>query len=180
MDPETPQGQEFRSAWEEALGEYDVPRELPVAERQNATKKLQLPHLKEINDELAKRKRSPWYAAFGGPANLRKLAQASGRLTEYDLIYKHWSSIVHGGNADVSLVRVGDTEATFRLIRDPLGLPKTASFAVTFILRCTKIMVGYYRPGESLGGWYEREVKGPWDRLKGVESRLEYRRRPES
>ena len=182
LDPETGPGREFRASWEGEMAQhlrtYDLDEGATRQSRQNLSTLLKSPHLKEISEELSKGPNKPWYFAFGGPPNLRELARALGRVVEYDIQYRRWSSAVHGSDADLYLVETGMDQGSFRVIRDPQSLARASWWAVGLLLRTTRLMLDVYRTGESLQKWYLEDVRAPWDRLAEMESRIDYRPAP--
>lgn len=178
LDPSTPSGMEFEAAWRDQFGHYDIPLDILESQRANLKSILGLPTLADFNAELSKRSKSPWYAAYGGPANLRDLASILGRLAEYETLYRYWSSAVHGANADLYMVTIAGRGASFRLVRDPEGLPQAASFALSILLRCTGLMIENYRAGEFTTSWYTDEIKEGWEELTKMKIETKYLPRP--
>jgi len=189
VDPDTKSGQEFWAAWVSQIGEaIELPPDLLRGAKDSIRRRLALPHLQEANEELDRLSRSnrkpsprrkvPWFAAYGGPSNRRELARILKRLAEYDRLYRYWSSVVHGEDADLYLITLADYRGAFRPVRDPKDLPRIASLAVALMLRATRSMVTFYRPGEDLAPWYKREIQGPWKQLQAM--RIEIRYRPKA
>jgi hypothetical protein len=182
LDPETGSGKEFKASWEGEMAEhmriYDIAEGATLELRTNLESHLQSGPFTLINEELSRNPKRPWYSAFEGPANLRELARALGRLVEYDLQYRRWSSAVHGSDADLYLVGNGKDQGYFRVIRDPQDLARAAWWAVGLLLRTTRTMIDSYRPGEKLQNWYLGDVREAWNRLAEMESRIDYRPAP--
>lgn len=108
------------------------------------------------------RKRKPnWYSLYGGPSNLKELAKHLRRGAQYDILYRHWSSITHAGDLSNFLTQTKGGSPAFHPIRNSKEIRQVSSLASTFIIDATKQMVGKFRSGEnsSLGKWYVNEIR---------------------
>ena len=130
---------------------------------------LKKPHLAGVAAEFQKSKkangkRPEWYSLFGGPQNLRKLAESVGRLSEYDFLYRYWSNFAHAHNlAHVTFLKSG--KAGEHSLRFPGELRQVALMGINIQLRATRVLLQHYRPGESVSAWYQRDVKPKLDVL---------------
>jgi len=169
MDPSTDRGKAFQKA----LGahEYEAMQNLPLppqAEVQemitNWQDFLAKPHIQPIEAEFQRckkeRKRRPnWYQLFGGPGrSLYALAHHLKRGVDYEVLYRHWSSIAHAH--DLSRFITGPTEgdSAIRRLRDPSEIKEATRHAALYILEATRLILGRFRPGEDIARWYTREV----------------------
>jgi hypothetical protein len=163
LDQSTTRGKEFQRA----LKQDKTVREIPilshtrvsqaVANLQDLLAKPQLAVIDRDFGQLAWPKR--WHRLYGGPNNIRELAQRVGRPAQYDFLYRYWSRVTHGHDFAPFLARTTDGQGAIRGIRDPSDLKTAASFAATFMLGATRVLIGKFRPGEDTRTWYEREVR---------------------
>jgi hypothetical protein len=109
-----------------------------------------------------------WYTLFSGPKNIRELSRYSNHLSEYDLLYRGWSNVIHAGDLTHFLTKTNNNLPGFKTIRNHEDLGQVAKFASTFLIDATKLMINKYRHGEnqSFGAWYMREIRKPYLSLK--------------
>ena len=102
-----------------------------------------------------------WYSLFSGLGNLRELSIYLNRWSEYDLLYRYWSNIVHVGDLSYFLSRTKTGSPAFKVIRNFEELAQVAKFAASFILDATRLILSRYRSGEekSLARWYLNEIR---------------------
>jgi hypothetical protein len=121
---------------------------------------------KDIEVEYGRRKKRPnWYALFGGPNDLRGLAQHLKRDSQYDFLYRLWSTTSHAQDFSPFIARTLRGESGIRGLRDPSQLRDVASFSATFLLEATRIVLKKFRPGENIASWYEAEVRDNYMRI---------------
>jgi hypothetical protein len=155
---------------------------LPQQHNQQVIDKIQLelakPHFQEIQAEyetVKKRaKRKPeWYRLFGGPSNLRDLANHLDQLGRYMILYPQWSSISHAH--DAARFAPGTTitgDFMVRHLRQSRDIPFVVGYAATFMLHATRLVLRKFRPGEEqhLADWYKKEVQERFRELTGANS----------
>lgn len=171
FDPSTSKGQEFKRLLDqdETLASVKMP---PSSEVQKAIKNLQSiiskPHLKDVEKEYSSyRKAQHWYRLFDGPSDLRALAVHLKHGAHYDVLYRLWSTTAHGQDL-LPVDRTGKGQAAIGKIRNPkeMEMKKVASFASSFIIKATRLILGKLRQGEpNLDKWYIQEVRDRYWRL---------------
>lgn len=114
----------------------------------------------EIQAEFAKFKREPrWYQLFGGPANLHDLADHLLRPAQYDVLYRQWSLASHALDFFPFLAPAPPGEKAVRGLRDIAATNEVTTFAATFLIDATRLLIGKFHPGETWGNWYLREIR---------------------
>ena len=163
VDDPNQAGREFHDAWETQFGAIAPLEPSPdqtKRERDYYLKSLSAARLGPIQIELDRHPtRAPWFQAFDGPPNLRELCRRLGKLVEYDTVYRSLSMLSHGFDAEEYITVVADGKASVRLVRDPRDLPEVALLACFTQLGATRLLLSFYRGGEQLQSWYQREVK---------------------
>lgn len=106
-----------------------------------------------------KRKYPKWFSLFGGPSNLRELARNLKSEGQYLTLYGQWSRVSHAEDYARFDRRDASADPTVRLIRDSSQMIEIAWFAASFMLRATRLVLGKFRPSESMAAWYLRDVK---------------------
>ncbi len=161
---------EFQRAWKKEFG-TDL-TEPPDLERdiKNMESMLALPHLHDMAVEYKQNKavtkrRPQWYALFGGPKNLRLLAEHVDRKAEYIWLYKQWSIVSHAGSASPFLASFSNGAPAFKGMRSPGDIPHLAQVAMLLMLRATKQILRRYRSDEDIGPWYRREIEPGFNRI---------------
>ncbi len=128
---------------------------------------LALPQMSEVEAEYTrlrgpKNRHPEWYELWGGPHNLRDLAEHLKKLGMYDLLYRRWSRVSHAHDFEVFLKGTNEG-AVMRPLRDPGAVAEdvreVAQFASSFMLDATRRLLKRFRPREDLGPWYVREVR---------------------
>ena len=178
--PSTARGRAFRKARSEdkTTRDFEWWRFPDPTEVQGAIANLQRllarSQFQPIEAEFARckrrRKRRPyWYQLFGGPPNLRELAKSVNRHAQYDMLYRHWSTIAHAHDFSRFLTRTDKDEPAIKGLRDHSSLKGTAVFAAHFILDATRVVLGKFRPGEetAFAKWYVTEVRERFCLLTG-------------
>lgn len=115
-----------------------------VAERNRLLKKNPFPH---------------WYTSFGGPTNLRQLAERLKREAQYIVLYKQFSAISHGQNLARFVKRAASKDPLVRLLRDPGDFTQVAMFAITFAVRCTRLLSNRLNEDQHVNQWYIQEIQ---------------------
>jgi hypothetical protein len=109
-----------------------------------------------------KRKHFPnWYSLFEGPGNLRELASFLNRISEYDFLYRYWSSIAHAEALSNLLTRTTSGSPAFKVFRSNKELGQVSKMASTYIIDSTRLIIDKYRHGEnqSFATWYLKEIR---------------------
>jgi hypothetical protein len=176
VDPTTSGGIDFGKAW--VLENKDAAPSHPDAPKgiANLQSFLAEPYMVPIEKEYQRVKKGSrgaphWYSLFGGPANLRKLAEQLERVTEYDALYRIWSRVAHAG--DASSIAAASHGDTFHRIRYPADINLIAVLAFEFMIQATKLMSEKFRPeAASISTWYQEEVKPRFDQLLALRVRV--------
>jgi hypothetical protein len=171
IDPSTDRGKAFQKSLR--AHEYEAMQNLPLPPQAEVQKRianlqdfLAKPHIQPIEAEFQRckkehKRRPNWYELFGGPGRtLYRLAHHLKRGVDYEILYRHWSSIAHAH--DLSRFITGPTEgdsAIIRRLRDPSEIKEVTRHAALYILEATRLILGKFRPEESISGWYTREVR---------------------
>jgi len=172
-DPNTSQGKEFQKHIANDIWGTDLP--LPSIDevkewQSNYGTLLNDPQFQDIQNEYRRikrnRKRRPnWYNLFGGPSNLRQLAIDLDRGGQYEVLYRSWSRITHGIDISRFLGKDSEGEHAIKALRDPNRIKTTTILSSAFIVTATSKMLEKFRPGETWGDWYGREVRPLMNRL---------------
>jgi hypothetical protein len=161
--PTTPRGQDFLEAIEQdkTIREFpSLPAEEVEAGIENLRKLLSRDQFDEIQREFDEIGGFPkWYSLFGGPRNLRELAQQLRLNTQYDVLYRQWSMATHAQDFSPFIARGVDGERGIRGLRDVEPTKHVATFAVVFLLNATRLLINKFHPGEPWGNWYMKEVR---------------------
>ena len=109
------------------------------------------PKFAKINDDIhkarGKKKFDPaWYVPLG-QRNLRTLAHAVGKPSQYVLFYAGASEVMHTSSYERH-VRIGDGELTFQPIRSLEEFESVFRPSVIFALSTFRRILKEYRPGE--------------------------------
>ena len=178
MDPNTREGKhrKERITADKYVGDVRIP-DIPGIEAGIANLEgiLQKPGWREADveyGELKKRlgRRPSWYQLYGGPQNLERLATHVGGPACYDILYREWSEMTHVEGSIYQLFMTGEeVEPVMRRVRDPSEFDTVVALAVTFALRATRLILGFFRAEElpAFGSWYVREVRETFLRFLG-------------
>lgn len=128
---------------------------------------LSQPLLKTIDYEFqmlrGKKKRDPEWYELDGMKSIRQIAEAVGRLAEYECFYSKGSQVTHTGNyRDHVLFK--DDQIRFKPIRHLEPANMLLNFAVPVALGTYKRVLLKYRPGEiaALTQKYRDEWRDPF------------------
>jgi Family of unknown function (DUF5677) len=180
LDPTTARGRDFAEVWNKEMpGDAATHPDVPAAS-DNLRTLLARPHMAPIETEYQShltdkrgrpRRGAPrWHTLFGGPANLRALAQTLERQTEYDALYGVWSRIAHGSDLESYIAKSPSGSSGYKSLRYPKELKTTTSLALTFLIRTLRLALNHYRHGEpNIDRWYREEVQPAWHRLASTE-----------
>lgn len=147
------------------------------------TEFLQREQLTPIRHEVERlrkqKKRRSWHSLFDGPANFEAICRGLNRTAEYEVLYRRWSAHAHAEDVLRLLAPKASGEAPgWKEIRSPEIINEIAHYSALFLLRGLGLMIGHYREGERLDGWYHREVKSDLDRLREMDVNVIYRPYP--
>jgi hypothetical protein len=136
----------------------------PAGAMTNLERLLNKPGYKEAAEEyermsnLKPKPRRPrhWYAKYDGPGNIEALAGKVGRPMHYEIVYRLWSSPVHGANAGQRVMKSGG----IRAMRQASTLPTVALHASMLMLAAMNQFGNFYRPEEERARalWYRDEI----------------------
>ena len=171
IDPSTDRGKAFQKPLRDH--EYEAMQNVPLPPQAEVQKRitnwrdfLAKPHIRPIEVEFqkckgkGKRKRRPnWYKLFGGPGSLFELAHHLKRGVDYEVLYRHWSSIAHAHDLSRFITVTTEGEAAIRGLRDPSKIKEVTRQATLYIFEATRLILGRFRPGENIDEWYTREVR---------------------
>lgn len=159
----TSRGQQFLESIEQDRTITDFP--MPPPEQvesaiENLHQLLSRDQFTEIQSQFASEGAfTRWYSLFGGPNNLRDLARHLNLHAQYDVLYRQWSLATHAQDFSPFLGTGIDGERGIRGLRDVEPTKEVATFAVTFLLNATRLLINKFHPGEPWGNWYMREVQ---------------------
>lgn len=168
LDTSHQRGKEFLAALkEEGIDNLDSQSPPDIAKAvQNLQSLLNNPNYKIAEGEYQKLKRTgkrrvDWYRLFNGPSNLRELAKHLNRWSEYDMLYRYWSNIVHVSDLSHFLTKTETGSPAFKVLRNHEDLGQVAKMACTFTIDATRLMLNKYRSGEaaSFKRWYISEIR---------------------
>lgn len=122
----------------------------------------------EYEKTTTRRRRDvPWYAFRGGPGNIRQLAIHLRRASQYEVLYRDWSEVVHPEGL-TRWVRTGSgSPPMVRSLRDPKDLAHVAFFAAAFISEAIDIVVRWFIPDRAHEDWIDADTKVAFERLRG-------------
>ena len=162
LDPSTARGRDSKRLFDSDSVVSKIPLP-PAGDVQKVIANLQSmlskPHIQPIEIEYRKHGRPEWYELYGGPANLRVLAEHLQRGGEYEILYRQWSTNAHAQDFLPFLARTSTGDSSIRRLRDTGPLKQIASFASTFVLGATRRVLAKYRPGEDFATWYMQEIQ---------------------
>jgi hypothetical protein len=174
LDPLTNKGQEAKRLFDDDKSMASM--RTPIASsadvqkaKANLQTMLAKPHLQPIETEYNKYKKPEWYKLFGGPNDLRTLAQRLRRGGQYEVLYRSWSTTAHAQDFLPFMDRADKGEPAIKRLRDPNQLREIASFAATFLLDATRLILNKLRSGEDLAPWYKRDVQQGYRAITGTD-----------
>lgn len=100
-----------------------------------------------------------WYSSFGGPSNLRALSKHLNREAQYLVLYKHFSGVAHGQNLSRFIRRAASPDPLVRLLRDSSEFRQLADYAISFALRCTRLLSKQQNEEAQYAKWYTEEIR---------------------
>jgi hypothetical protein len=156
-------GKEFQASIKKDKWIQDLPT-LPQDQVHKAIDNLQKlvrrDQFSDIEKEYRTFEKPPhWYRLFGGPASIQQLAYKLNRHSQYDYLYRNWSTIAHAHDFSKFIAVDSAGESGIRGIRDVGPLQEVSMFAAEIILEATRRMLLEFRPGEDYARYYEAEVR---------------------
>jgi hypothetical protein len=133
---------------------------------------LKKPQYAEANREYDKLlnkniRNPPWFSFYGGPLNLRRLAQHLNQDKTYDILYPRWSRITPIRNSAQLKLLLENGTHVLGPIRDSFDLDRVAFQSLAILIETTFWILREYRAGEmaSHWKWFESEIR---QRLEGL------------
>jgi len=187
LDSSTQKGQEAKKLFDrDKVMTASTMKFAPISDIQKAKANLQAvltkPNIQPIEIEYLEQIKSKknnniqWYSLFGGPGKFRDLAQQLQRGGFYEILYRQWSTSVHGEDFSSFLDNTNKGNPAIRRLRDPAQIRDIANFASVFLLEATRLIIKKLRPGEDLATWYKREIQKNFLRLSRKEPNTSRRR----
>lgn len=165
------EGQEFLTAIEEDRTVRDfpsLPQDKITAAIANLESFLSRDQFREIQEECGRfRRELNWYQLFGGPSNLRELARHLGRPAQYEVLYRQWSTISHAEDFFPFIAPASPGKTGIRGIRDVAATNEVTTFAASFLIHATRLLINKFHPGETWVNWYIREVRDSYLKTAG-------------
>ena len=173
FDSDTPRGSDFQADWEadEARGKMEEYNHTAIKQHakksilnlQNLLKKktyIQAEQEYQKVKQLLHRK-PEWYQLFGGPPNLRVLAERLNYRARYDLLYRSWSNIAHAVDISRFITKTQDGKGAIKPLRNIDELATVAGFAAWVMLEAKTLVLNKFHPGEesSVKKWYLSEIR---------------------
>ena len=167
IDPGTEMGKQFRAELEgspiqSVLG--DKGDNLP--QRRDNIKDTLEKNYPDVEEEYQKIKRSnsgrfSWYEMYGGPNNIRELADEVDMEGWYRLLYNEWSRTSHARDVvDRPLFTSGE-ESYMKSLRTPTRISPVVVNGTNLCLIACEDVIEYLVPGrrETFEKWYMREIR---------------------
>jgi hypothetical protein len=168
LDPSTAKGAQFARSFEKDQFAFDIswlpPAEVQAAQA-NLRSLLEKPHLRPVEAEFNKHRKPNWYQLFGGPKHLYALAEHLNKGAQYEFLYRPWSRTAHAQDLLPFLDRTANGKQTIGKLRDPGKIREVSSFASSFMLYATRLVLVKLRPGEDWSRWYMREVQARYSSI---------------
>lgn len=134
---------------------------------------LAQPALQAIDQEFTtakkKRKHDPEWYELDGLTSIRKVAEAVGRLPEYEFFYSKGSQVTHTGSYK-DHVRFADGQVTLKPIRHLADVNMLLNFIVSLSIGTYMKVLKLYRPGEvtAFGKKYIEDWRDPFQNVVSV------------
>lgn len=134
---------------------------------------LMQPELGAIDQEFTvakgKRKHDPAWYELDGLTSIRKVAQAVGRLPEYEFFYSKGSQVTHTGSYK-DHVHFADGQVRFKPIRHLADINMLLNFIVSLSMGTYVAVLKMYRPGEltAFRQKYIEDWRGPFQNVVSV------------
>lgn len=167
LDDSTVQGRQFKSAMAHDRMNSDLQFERPqkgkVEQEEERLRKSDYysKHVEEYKRTKQRLNRKPyWYSLYDGPRNIPALAEEVELSAFYEILYRLWSSSVHGTNL-MKRILVEDGSISILPLRTADENSDVTHNAISIAFFCFLSFLKHYRPdkeGELLE-WYVREIR---------------------
>jgi len=170
-DPDDQLYKEFRKKLKgsKMFGNRELP-DFPLIKEEIVKKReiLKKPRYIESQREFLcfKRKegRAPrwWFSLHNGPRDIEELAEHLGRLDAYIILYKQWSSVVHGIDIIRGKISIDESgRVAVWQIRSPRDAQTITQLAVSFALTNIRNFVDQFIPNkkQEVSKWYVKEIR---------------------
>ena len=108
-------------------------------------------------------KRNPnWFSLYGGPCDIKQLAERLGHSGMYEILYRVFSATTHGIDVvDHKISQMDNGLTGIVQIRFALHAQNVTSLAISFALSLFRIMIKFHKPDYKikLEEWYVREMR---------------------
>jgi hypothetical protein len=135
------------------------------------------PAFAKVNAEFDKPKaRKEWFSIYRGPTSIRDLAVHLKRGGSYEFMYRHWSNSVHAGDC-LTKVRERNGQKSMKPIRHPEDLPSTVSYAVSFCVLLSRMLVNEYGSEQQkleFGHAYADRIRSRYMALPGQRLKIDW------
>jgi len=155
--------------------------EIPDDYLDNLKKSLDKPEYAEIFEEYKrlgeKRRHVEWYSLYGGPTNIRELAEHLNQRTIYDSLYRSWSKQSHAVSPDHLTMTLENGQSVLGPIRYPMNIVHTSNFALGILLQSEIAMINRFLSGDlrQFNRWYSTEIQRKHIELwKGEKAHLKW------
>ena len=169
FSPSAPPDRSVRRTLEEHKSEAMRALEVkdPAQDIENLENFLAQPHIQPVEKLFQEHRRWKWYQILDSSlCHLRALTRYLRREVEYLVLYKQWSSVSHAHDLSRFLARSSDGDPGFKSLRDPSTMRVVTSYAASFMLGTTRLVLGKFRPGEDLSQWYTTKVRERYRALR--------------
>lgn len=113
---------------------------------------------KEANAEYDKLKNPHWYALYGGPKNIREMAERQGRIMLYEIFYRTLSQNIHNTDIFNNKVSVNQSDNLMYLLhfRNPHEAAKVIKDTINFLFLTNYIFLEKLFPADFISflQWY--------------------------
>ena len=100
-----------------------------------------------------------WFQLFGGPSSIQQLAYRLAHHSQYDFLYRQWSTVAHAHDFSQFLAVAATGESGIRGIRDVTPMQQVSRFAATFMVEATRRILLEFCPREPFADYYNAELR---------------------
>lgn len=159
-DPNSQTGKQVRSQIKGELlaDSFDHPTRDIAAEIVALQNMIAIPRYAAVKAEYEQSKPKHWYAMWGGPGNIERLAAELSRAGHYEVMYRYWSGNAHGESA---MKRMDEGKLEMQPVRCPRGLPSTCLHACSLANEMAAFLTDRFMPQlkEELAARYLANIK---------------------
>lgn len=125
---------------------------------------LKLPEFVPVEAEwlrvrTAKKQDPQWYWLFNGPLSIKAMAQETGHIGAYRLLYSLWVGSLQAGDAMANLMRNAEGRAILRPLRFPAELQNVTVMVVNAMLGAAEELLKTYDKQSGTREAFEKQVK---------------------